>query len=101
MIFGIGGAASIVGQRVMYRFGEMEVYEGLRNSIEGFGAAYTSDSKKRYVFGQLPIADAFICWSNAIENRSLDHKDVSNWRLNFQLISLILIVIIGLGVWKF
>ena len=100
VIFGIGGAASIVGQRAMYEFGETEVYEGLRNSIEGFGAAYTSDSKKRYVFGQLPIADAFICWSNAVENKPSGHVDAANWRLSFQLISLVVLVILALGVWK-
>lgn len=88
VLLGIGGAASIVGQRTMGVHGEWEQFEGLRNCIEAFGAACTVSSKKRYIFGQLPMADAFIAWSNALENHSNQYITRSNWRWRFQLLSL-------------
>lgn len=86
VIWGIGGAASIVGQKTMATFGEWNTYVGLRNSIEAFGAAYTWNGKKKYVFGQMPMADAFIVWSN-VSAKEQDIKS-GNWRWKFQLISL-------------
>ncbi len=84
VIWGIGGAASIVGQRTMATYSEWNVYQGLRNSIEAFGAAYTRNGKKKYVFGQMPMADAFIAWSNIAAKESAI-KTTSNWRWKFQL----------------
>ncbi|MEZ4886330.1 MAG: hypothetical protein R3E32_16460 [Chitinophagales bacterium] len=92
VILGIGGAASIVGQRTMGKYESWDTYEGLRNCIEGFGVAYTFNAKKRYVFGQLPMADAFIAWSNSLENKGNEVKVDSNWRLKFQILSVLLVV---------
>ncbi len=100
VIFGIGGAASIVGQRTMGKFKNWNTYQGLRNSIEGFGAAYTTNSKKKYIFGQLPMADAFIAWSNSIEHTENQVKPTSNWRIYFHLLSFVLIVVFGFIVLK-
>ncbi len=91
VILGIGGAASIVGQRTMGKYENWEAYEGLRNCIEGFGVAYTFHAKKRYVFGQLPMADAFIAWSNSLENKVGMVKVESNWRFYFQVFSVFLV----------
>lgn len=92
IILDIGGAASIVGQRTMYKFDNLNIYQGLRNSIEAFGVGFTYNKRKKYVFGQLPIADAFICWSNSIELKN--KGSISNWRTKFQLISIILLIIL-------
>ena len=86
VIWGIGGAASIVGQKTMATFNEWDTYIGLRNSIEAFGAAYTWDGKKKYLFGQMPMADTFIAWSNVSAKES--EIKAGNWRWKFQLISL-------------
>ncbi len=86
VIWGIGGAASIVGQKTMATFKEWDTYHGLRNSIESFGAAYTVNGKKKYVLGQLPMADAFTAWSNVSAKES--EIKSGNWRWKFQLISL-------------
>ena len=94
VILGIGGAASIVGQRAFFKYGEVNTYEGLRNSIEGFGLGLTIKDKKKYLFGKLPMADAFICWSNAIEKVNTTEK--SNWRLSFQLLSFFLAILLFL-----
>jgi hypothetical protein len=91
VIWGIGGAASIVGQRTMATYEEWNAFAGLRNSIETFGAAYTWDGKKKYVFGQLQMADAFIAWSNVSALES--DIDAYKWRWKFQLGSLAIILL--------
>lgn len=89
VILGIGGAASIVGRRTMQRYGDTTTAVGLRNSIEAFGMPFQIRCQKRYVLGQLPIADAFIAWSNALENNR-PIKEGTEWRLNFHLVSAVL-----------
>ena len=96
IIFGIGGAASIVGQRVYAQQNDWATYEGLRNSIESFGFGLTINKKKRYIFGQLPMADAFICWSNAIEKTSDQVKVTTNWRIMFHLYSAFVLAVLFL-----
>ena len=95
VIWEIGGAASIVGQRTMATYSEWNVYLGLRNSIEAFGAAYIWNGKKKYVFGQMPMADAFIAWSNVAAKESTI-KTTSNWRWKFQLGSAFVLLIFSL-----
>lgn len=94
VILGIGGAASIVGQRAFAKQKDWQTYTSLRNSIESFGVPLCIDSKKRYVFGQMPMADAFICWSNSIE-KSINQVPVkTNWRFRFQFFSVTLSIVI-------
>lgn len=42
---------------------------------------------------QAPLADAFICWSNAIEKSNDQVQINSNWRTKFHLISILVVVI--------
>lgn len=100
VIWEIGGAASIVGQRTMGIYGDWLVYEGLRNSIESFGMGMTIDSKKMYLLGKLPMADAFIAWSNSIEKSKTEVEDNVNWRKKTQLLSVLLLIIIGMGFYR-
>ncbi|MEL6142873.1 MAG: sulfatase-like hydrolase/transferase, partial [Bacteroidota bacterium] len=95
VILGIGGAASIVGQQVFGKKEDFKVYEGLRNSIELFGVGSRSQNKKRYIFGELPIADAFICWSNSIENKGKIFKSSEKWRWQYQLISVFAMMLLS------
>ncbi|MFD2786594.1 hypothetical protein [Hymenobacter rubripertinctus] len=84
VIWDVGGAASLVGRRTMQRYADTTTAVGLRNSIEGFGAALSISGNKRYLFGQLPIADAFIAWANSIE-AGREIRAAANWRGPFQL----------------
>jgi len=103
VIFGIGGAASIIGIRVMTIFGEDNTAVGLRNSVDAFGFAYTSHGEKNYLFGKIPMADTFIAWANSAEiskNKSL--HPMGNWRWRFQLYSFLvflLLVFLFLKTW--
>ena len=102
LIWQIGGAASIVGRRVMQQYGETTLAIGLRNSIETFGISASGQDEKKYLLGWLPIADAFITWGNSLEaEKSISSSE--NWQKRFQLISLTvaLPLILMLGwLWK-
>lgn len=75
-------------------YGENELAEGFRNSIEAFGMGMKWKGQKRYLFGALPIADGFIDWANSVEARA-EHrlKSERNWRWGFQIGS---VVVLGL-----
>lgn len=65
VLLGIGGASSIVGMRTLATFGKNEQAIEVRNAIEAFGFSHRGDGSKSYLFGTLPIADAFITWAQA------------------------------------
>lgn len=90
VIFDIGGAASIVGQKTMGLYKDWSHYNALKNCIETFGVGFTRKNEKKYIFGQLPIADAFIAWSNVSEKDNILLNNRIFWRIKIQLISLIL-----------
>ncbi len=95
VIWGIGGAASIVGQRAAGINGRTELFLGLRAAIQSFGLAFTWRGKRRYLFGQLPIVDAWTAWSNSVaasEGAVRGHY----WPWWFHLLSL---GVIGILVW--
>lgn len=99
VIWGIGGAASLVGQRAAGIHKKEQRFVELRNSVEAFGTAYQWNGKKRFVFGQLAVADAFIAWANAVEQRKGQFKS-SSWRGTFQLSSLGLFLLIGWMIYR-
>ncbi|WP_324676189.1 hypothetical protein [Hymenobacter sp. GOD-10R] len=85
--------ASIVGRRTMQLYGDTVTALGLRNSVEAFGIPLRSGGQKQYIFGVLPIADAFIAWSNSLEvNRALSLSSSNNWRFRFQVLSAVLAI---------
>jgi hypothetical protein len=76
----------------MAKYERAEIAIGIRNSIEAFGFSIELGKEKMYLFGSLPIADAFIAWSNSIESdkgAALASND--NWRFEFHLYSFICI----------
>lgn len=98
VIWGIGGAASVVGQRAAAANGRPDRYIGLRNSIEAFGAAYTLFGRKQYVFGQLPLADAFIAWANAAEQEPSEGHYPHPWLLHG--LALLVGILLGWLMWR-
>lgn len=90
VIWGVGGAASLVGRRTMQRFQDSTTAVGLRNSIEAFGLPWHGTAGKSYLGGQLPIADAFIAWSNSLEPHQ-PLRAASGWRTTFQLLSSVVV----------
>lgn len=89
VILSVGGSASIVGQRAFTLHQEKDIALGIKNSIEGFGIGWSNGKKKQYLFGQLPIADAFIAWVNG-QNPEFIPKKEKQWRWKFHLLSLLI-----------
>jgi hypothetical protein len=98
VLLGIGGSASLAGQRTMKLFGEDEIAIGLRNSIEAFGLARTTQKQKIYVLGLEPIADAFILWANTANMPEEENSTLLNWRWTFQLLSLSVLILILIAI---
>lgn len=97
VIWDIGGAASIVGQRTMAKYGRNQIAIGIRNSIESFGLSIHVGHEKKYLFGALPIADVFIAWANSIEATEKQRlASEGNWRVRFQLISAAFLILFSL-----
>ena len=92
VIWSIGGAASVVGQRAALVNGNEELYVGLRNSIEAFGFGYSWLGEKKYLAGKLPMADVFIAWSNSAEKTPVNAPYPKPWAIH--LVSTIVLLIL-------
>ena len=100
VIFEVGGAASIVGQKTMAMFGEWTIYESLRNCIEIFTFGKANENHKKHLFGKLIMADIFIAWSNSSEKNNLANLNDENWRIKFQMGSIALMSLLVFGIVK-
>jgi hypothetical protein len=64
LLFDLGSAATIVGMPAAFTAQDTTLSIAIRSEIEAFGFP-TGRGHKRYVFGTLPIADAFIAWGHS------------------------------------
>jgi hypothetical protein len=98
VIFGVGFAGTIVSMGTFAIMGDTELAEKQYKTIHAFGFSSTNAASKKYIFGKLPIADAFIAWGRSSGLKY--HNDVitftTNWRLTFHIISLVTIIILWL-----
>lgn len=99
VILGVGSSASIVAIRAMAENKESPYYVPIRNAIEAFGFPNSFGSGKKYVFGELAVADAFIAWSHA-KDAHLMQSPPFFWRFGFHFISLLIIAAIFWLVYK-
>lgn len=60
VVFGVGFAATIVSIGTHAALGNIRLADDQFNTINAFGFPFQSSNTKRYLLGQLPIADAFI-----------------------------------------
>jgi hypothetical protein len=95
VIFGFGGAATIVGMQTLSRYGEHEESLKIRNAIEALSFSQQNEQKKTYFFGALPIADGFIAWSHA----GMNERDVQVSFIHFRLSSIFAFVLISALFW--
>lgn len=99
VVWGIGGAASIVGIRTFYLYGEQGTAKAIRNSVNAFALVRERKEERYYLFGKWPMADAFMAWSNSLEvvpNKEM--KSQKRWRASFQLNSIL--VLGALALWN-
>lgn len=96
VIFGVGGAAMVVGVGALTKFDVKAISTAMRQTIEAFGVPVTLFGKKRYVFGSVIVGDAFLLWSELQKPVHLDveREAVSYWRLKFHLYSLLVFAVL-------
>lgn len=70
IIFGYGSAATIIAIAASRAVGDTLDSDYLSLSIESIAIPISFSGKKRFLFGQMPLADAFIAWSTATPNYS-------------------------------
>lgn len=63
VIWKVGFAGTIVSIGVSKAFGDYEIANKTSNAMDFYGLSYTIKKRKRYIFGALPMVDAFIAWS--------------------------------------
>lgn len=95
VIFGFGGAATIVGMQTLSLFGEHNASLNIRNAVEAIAFPMESEHDKEYFFGAVPMADAFIAWSHS-RVRSPAREIVF---VEFRLWSVILFAVLAVLFW--
>lgn len=97
VILDMGSAATIVGMRVFALYHDPPNAIAVRNGIEAFGIPLTGDKEKKYLLGKWPMADVFIAWAHTTEiNKQASLNSNENWRWNFQLYSLVILMAIAI-----
>jgi hypothetical protein len=99
VVLGIGGAASIVGIKAATKYGDWELATALRGGVSALLFPRSGEKEKCYLFGQLPMLDAFMAWSNA-EICETEDLTTNNWRWRFQLISSLIVGFCLFLIWK-
>lgn len=95
VLFQMGSAATIVGMQTMHLYGEREAAAEIRNMVEAFGFPIQKNEHKIYLFGLLPMADAFIAWGHSAIKTSGTKTD---FKL-FHIYSFILILVLAAMLW--
>lgn len=95
VIFQLGSAATIVGMKAIGLYNEPGTAIEIRNMIEAFGFPLQSQERKAYLFGLMPMADAFIAWGHSSLRMSKPEGGFT-W---FHGYSLVLILILSAMLW--
>ncbi len=96
VIFGVGFSGTIVSIGTLSVMGDYNLAEKQYKTINAFGLSYKSSNMKKYLFGQLPISDAFIAWSRTAQLHDPSNTtSLSNdWGLKFHSISFFTLLIL-------
>ncbi len=93
IVFGVGFSGTIFSIGTFAKLGDKNFAQMQYKTINAFGFANTSSQQKKYLFGKLPISDAFIAWgrTSQLKEEVGDLKLSPFWRLPFHFYSLFLI----------
>ncbi|MFN3403470.1 MAG: hypothetical protein ACK40G_05190 [Cytophagaceae bacterium] len=97
VILNIGPAATIVGRKTCESFQDSKLAMEIRNGIEAFGFPVKKHDQKKYLAGMLPIADAFIVWSNTEDNLNYIPQ---NPYITFHSYSLAILLLLSFVTWR-
>jgi hypothetical protein len=90
----LGSAATIVGMHTLQLYGEEKSAAEIRNTLEAFGFSTENKGSKRYLFGLLPMADAFITWGHSAMSPTSPKADFTTFHIYSLVILLILIFLL-------
>jgi len=103
IVMGVGFAATIVSIGTMPIFGDAYLGDQEYLTVNAFGLELATGSQKKYLFGKVPMADAFIAWSRATDfgiDNNIEINNNDNWRIKFQMISLTILLLIWFPFYK-
>lgn len=102
VIFNVGAAASIVGCRAAYLYGDVGISRAIKNCVNAFAFVNDGQDKRYYLWGQWPMADAFVVWADSVEMNPNDSDELSNVIRPFRWLSLVVTLLLILWIhWKF
>ncbi|MES2794896.1 MAG: hypothetical protein V4683_02965 [Bacteroidota bacterium] len=98
VIFGVGFSGTIVSIGTYSMLGDSELAEMQYKTINAFGFSNKFGNEKKYIFGLLPIADAFIAWGRAsgLNQSNISNSSSNGWRVKFHIISFLVLTILWL-----
>ena len=99
LVFDIGLAATIVSIGTSRAIGDSELFDGLSKATELLGFPINFNNKKKFIFGLVPMSDAFICWSYATYPRGNNYIE-GKIGFHFLIFSSLLILLIILLLFK-
>jgi hypothetical protein len=91
VILGVGFPATLVSIGVLPMFADQALAAKQYATVNAFGIELINSDQKYYLFGNLPMADAFITWSRATalsyaDENTGNHSELWAWK--FHLLSL-------------
>lgn len=95
IILQMGGAATIVGLQTTALFGNRETNRRINGTLEALGVPVGNQIHRWYLFGALPMADAFIAWSHSSQPPLLEPATF----FRFHLYSLLFIGVCAALIW--
>ena len=106
IVWDIGFAGTVVSTGTFKKFGEYDAANQISGCVEGFGFPLSNGNQKKYLFGKLPITDAFTAWARmqepnkvVIQNKGINTFDWGSTFL-FHLVSLLVICILTYLLWR-
>lgn len=98
VVFGVGFSGTIVMVGTLAMYGEPGTAEQQYKTIHAFGFDKVGNGEKKYLYGMLPMADAFISWGRAtMLNYNQNANPVkSSLHIAFHLYSLLFCILIWL-----
>ena len=97
VIFGVGFSATIVGIGTFAMYDDLILSQRQYKTVHAFGFDRKTKKGKKYLYGMLPMADAFIAWGRATElnyNKDSVTNNEQFWRLKFKLLPGFILLII-------
>ncbi|MFT4521533.1 MAG: hypothetical protein ACI8ZN_000470 [Bacteroidia bacterium] len=99
VIFDVGFSATIMMIGTLSMYDHRTEADELYKTIHAFGACRSSQKRKSYILGALPMADAFIAWGRATDYATSKKNGLipsKFWALWFQLRSLLIFALLWL-----